>query len=203
MSVCRDFPLRRSRSGVRSTPQTVSRDVTRVRECPPVPKCTRLVLAQTRNLAIAGNTTCPYCPHEPLRGFARHALRSPLQQPAARHAPRRALAARRVANRALAVQGLLRRLCNVCEPSRHRTNGVKTPTVEWDELSGAVRGEVVLPASAAYDDVRKPAMARFDHVMPAAIVRGTTSAEMSAAIGFARRAGVQLGIRCGGHSVAG
>jgi FAD/FMN-containing dehydrogenase len=80
---------------------------------------------------------------------------------------------------------------------------VKTPTVEWDELSGAVRGEVVLPASAAYDDVRKPAMARFDHVMPAAIVRCTTSADISAAIGFARRAGVQLGIRCGGHSVAG
>src|ERR687892_590786 len=30
------------------------------RECPPVPKCTRLVPAETRNLAIAGNTTCPF-----------------------------------------------------------------------------------------------------------------------------------------------
>ena len=39
--------------------------------------------------------------------------------------------------------------------------------------------------------------------MPAAIVRCTTSADISATIGFARRAGVQLGIRCGGHSVAG
>jgi FAD/FMN-containing dehydrogenase len=74
---------------------------------------------------------------------------------------------------------------------------------EWDDLVGAVRGEVVLPASPAYEDVRRPAMARFDQVMPAAIVRCKTSTDASATVGFARRAGLPLGIRGGGHSVAG
>jgi hypothetical protein len=37
----------------------VSRDVARARECALVPKCTRLVPAKTRNLAIPGNIQCP------------------------------------------------------------------------------------------------------------------------------------------------
>jgi hypothetical protein len=46
--------------------------------------------------------------------------------------------------------------------------------VVWDELSGAVRAEVVLPGSPDYDAMRKPAMARFDDVRPAAVVRSKT-----------------------------
>jgi hypothetical protein len=34
--------------------------VRRARECPPVPKRTRLVPAKRRNLAIVGNTKCPF-----------------------------------------------------------------------------------------------------------------------------------------------
>jgi hypothetical protein len=58
--VCRSFLSTWSRSSVSSTFQDVSRDVTRARECPPVPKCTRLVPAKRSIFAIAGNTICPF-----------------------------------------------------------------------------------------------------------------------------------------------
>jgi hypothetical protein len=38
----------------------VSRDVARARECPPVPKCTRLVPATRSGIVGAGNIICPY-----------------------------------------------------------------------------------------------------------------------------------------------
>lgn len=75
--------------------------------------------------------------------------------------------------------------------------------VDWDRLTRLVAGEVIVPGSPGYDAVRKPAMARFHDVRPAAIVRCRTPADASAAIGFARRAVLPVSIRCGGHSVAG
>ena len=75
--------------------------------------------------------------------------------------------------------------------------------VDWHVLTRLVAGQVVVPGSPGYDAARKPAMARFHDVRPAAIVRCRTPADASAAIGFARRAGLPVSIRCGGHSVAG
>jgi FAD/FMN-containing dehydrogenase len=75
--------------------------------------------------------------------------------------------------------------------------------VVWDELSSAAGVEVVVPGSAVYDTVRKPAMARFNDVRPVAVVRCESPAGVAAAVRFARRAGLPVGIRCGGHSVAG
>jgi FAD/FMN-containing dehydrogenase len=80
---------------------------------------------------------------------------------------------------------------------------VTSSAMDWDRLTRLLAGEVVVPGSPGYDAVRKPAMARFHDVRPAAIVRCRTSADASAAIGFARRAVLPVSIRCGGHSVAG
>ncbi|MBV9335366.1 MAG: FAD-binding oxidoreductase [Solirubrobacterales bacterium] len=80
---------------------------------------------------------------------------------------------------------------------------VPASAVEWDALAGEVSGDVIVPGSAAYDTARKPAMARFHEVRPAVIVRCETPADASAAIGFARRRGLPVSIRCGGHSVSG
>src|SRR6266511_4277997 len=53
-----DFCTVGARSSVSSTFQAMSREVGRARACPPVPKCTRLVPAKNRSLAITGNTKC-------------------------------------------------------------------------------------------------------------------------------------------------
>ena len=75
--------------------------------------------------------------------------------------------------------------------------------LEWDSLAGRVGGKVIVPGSAEYDTARKPPMARFHEVRPAGIVKCESPADASAAIRFARRGGMPVSIRCGGHSVAG
>ena len=75
--------------------------------------------------------------------------------------------------------------------------------VDRGVLTGLVTGEVIVPDGPDYDIVRKTAMARFDDIRPAAIVRCRTPEDVSAVIRFARRAELPVAIRCGGHSVAG
>jgi FAD/FMN-containing dehydrogenase len=74
---------------------------------------------------------------------------------------------------------------------------------QGEALATLVGGEVIVPRSATYETARKPAMARFDDVRPAAIARCETPADVAATIGFAQRGGLPVSIRCGGHSVAG
>jgi FAD/FMN-containing dehydrogenase len=80
---------------------------------------------------------------------------------------------------------------------------VSLTVADWSALQDAIAGRVVLAGAPDYDMVRKPAMARFQDVQPEAVVLCRTSADVSAAIAFARRAGVHAAIRSGGHSVAG
>ena len=44
-------------------------------------------------------------------------------------------------------------------------------TTDWGALQRVIEGDVVLPGSADYESVRKPVMARFEHVRPSAVVR--------------------------------
>ena len=78
-------------------------------------------------------------------------------------------------------------------------------TVEtaWRELTAALEGEVVLPGSARYDEVRKPAIPRFHDVRPQAVVLCRTPADVAEAIAFARHSGIPLTVRSGGHDFAG
>jgi FAD/FMN-containing dehydrogenase len=46
-------------------------------------------------------------------------------------------------------------------------------------------------------------MVRFHDVRPRAVVRCVTDADVSEAIGFAKRVGLRIAIRSGGHCVAG
>ena len=43
-------------------------------------------------------------------------------------------------------------------------------TADWHALQRAIDGDVVLPGSPEYESVRKPVMARFEHLRPAAVV---------------------------------
>ena len=76
-------------------------------------------------------------------------------------------------------------------------------SAEWDALQRAIDGEVVLPGSPEYESVRKPVMARFEHLRPVAVVLCATPADVAAALAVASRLGVRTAIRSGGHSVAG
>jgi FAD/FMN-containing dehydrogenase len=73
----------------------------------------------------------------------------------------------------------------------------------WRDLTAALEGEVVLPGSPRYDEVRRPQIPRFHDVRPRAVVLCRTPADVAAAIAFARRSGIEVAVRSGGHDFAG
>ena len=73
----------------------------------------------------------------------------------------------------------------------------------WRELTAAVQGEVVLPGSPPYEEVRRPQIPRFHDVRPQAVVLCRTPEDVAGAIAFARRSGIEVAVRSGGHDFAG
>jgi FAD/FMN-containing dehydrogenase len=80
---------------------------------------------------------------------------------------------------------------------------VATVETAWLDLRAALEGEVVLPGSQRYDEVRKPQIPRFHDVRPQAVVLCRTPGDVVEAIAFARRSGIELAVRSGGHDFAG
>jgi FAD/FMN-containing dehydrogenase len=74
---------------------------------------------------------------------------------------------------------------------------------DWGGLQSAIAGAVVLPGSTDYESVRRPAIARFYDLRPQAVVRCGTPADVSETISFARRTGLKMATRSGGHCFAG
>ena len=73
----------------------------------------------------------------------------------------------------------------------------------WRDLTRALEGEVVLPGSPRYDEVRRPQIPRFYDVRPRAVVLCRTPADVGEAIAFARGSGIEVAVRSGGHAFAG
>jgi FAD/FMN-containing dehydrogenase len=73
----------------------------------------------------------------------------------------------------------------------------------WRDLTRALEGEVVLPGSTRYDEVRRPQIPRFHDVRPQAVVLCRTPEDVVEAIAFARRLGIEVAVRSGGHDFAG
>jgi FAD/FMN-containing dehydrogenase len=69
-------------------------------------------------------------------------------------------------------------------------------------LPGGFRGQVVLPDQDGYDQARRLWNAMFDR-RPAVIARCTGPGDVAAAVRLARARGLEIGVRCGGHSVLG
>jgi FAD/FMN-containing dehydrogenase len=73
----------------------------------------------------------------------------------------------------------------------------------WRDLTAALEGEVVLPGTSRYDEVRRPQIPRFHDVRPQAVVLCRTPEDVVEAIAFARRSGIEVAVRSGGHDFAG
>jgi FAD/FMN-containing dehydrogenase len=69
-------------------------------------------------------------------------------------------------------------------------------------LSRRFDGQVLLPGEPGYHEARQVWNAMVDR-RPAAIARCASPADVAAAIGFARAQDLEIGVRCGGHSVLG
>jgi FAD/FMN-containing dehydrogenase len=76
-------------------------------------------------------------------------------------------------------------------------------TIDWTTLERDVAGGVIRPGAPDYDTARRPAIARFRGTRPAAIVRCRAPADVAATLAFARRTGLPVAARSGGHCFAG
>lgn len=74
---------------------------------------------------------------------------------------------------------------------------------ELTALRGAIAGEVVLPGSPGYDAARRPAIARFHHIRPRAVVRCAAEQDVAEALAVARLLRAPVAVRSGGHCFAG
>lgn len=69
-------------------------------------------------------------------------------------------------------------------------------------LQGSLVGELILPGDAGYDECRKVFNAMHNK-RPTVIARCAGTADVVAAVNFARQHRLVVAVRCGGHSVAG
>jgi FAD/FMN-containing dehydrogenase len=74
--------------------------------------------------------------------------------------------------------------------------------IELPRLRAAVDGRVITPEDAGYDQARTLFYGGFDQ-RPAAIVRPADAAQVAQVVDLARDGGLELAVRCGGHSNAG
>jgi FAD/FMN-containing dehydrogenase len=70
------------------------------------------------------------------------------------------------------------------------------------DLAGGIAGSVIAPGDAGYDAARAVHNGLVER-KPALIVRCHTTADVVAALAFARRTGLEVSVRGGGHNVAG
>jgi FAD/FMN-containing dehydrogenase len=79
---------------------------------------------------------------------------------------------------------------------------ISTGRVDVDRLRRSVDGQVMLPGEDGYDSARALWNAMVDR-RPAVVVRCASSADVAASVDFSRSNDLEVGIRCGGHSVLG
>jgi FAD/FMN-containing dehydrogenase len=77
-----------------------------------------------------------------------------------------------------------------------------TTTAPFPELAAALRGDVITPADPGYDQARAVYNAMIDK-HPAAIARCRDTADVIAAVGFARTHNLEITVRGGSHNAAG
>jgi len=82
------------------------------------------------------------------------------------------------------------------------TTSTATTTVPYSDLAAAVRGDLIMPGDAGYDQARAVYNAMIDK-HPAAIARCRDTADVITCVRFARQHGLEIAVRGGGHNAAG
>jgi FAD/FMN-containing dehydrogenase len=84
------------------------------------------------------------------------------------------------------------------------TRGAKVtiPPADLETLKAALRGTACLPGDAGYDEARTIWNAMIDR-KPALAIRCQSAADVQQAIGLARKLGLVVSVRGGGHNIAG
>jgi FAD/FMN-containing dehydrogenase len=85
----------------------------------------------------------------------------------------------------------------------HRSVRYSQEDTQIDGLAGRIAGEVLVPGVPGYESARKPAMARWHDIRPRAVVICESASDVAEALAFARRSGVHVAPRSGGHCFAG
>jgi FAD/FMN-containing dehydrogenase len=86
--------------------------------------------------------------------------------------------------------------------TRQNENTIAAERISIPQLRGAIKGHVIAPDAAGYDTARHVFYGKFDR-HPAVIVRPANADDVATVVSLARDSGLELAIRCGGHSVAG
>ncbi|WP_156665568.1 FAD-binding oxidoreductase [Rhodococcus phenolicus] len=82
------------------------------------------------------------------------------------------------------------------------TTPTGTTAASFDDLTAALRGDLITPDDPGYDEARAVYNAMIDK-RPAAIVRCRDAVDVIACVRFARDCGLELAVRGGGHNAAG
>ena len=112
----------------------------------------------------------------------------------------------------LCVMGALPGMLAACQDGQSKPNSTKQPTPtrkqsptgnDWSELARNLQGTLVRPDNSYYATASQLFNPRFDSVQPAAIAYCVSPADVQTCLAFAKRFGLPLVSRCGGHSYAG
>jgi FAD/FMN-containing dehydrogenase len=82
------------------------------------------------------------------------------------------------------------------------TTSAGATTASYEELAGALRGALILPGDAGYEQARTVYNGMIDKY-PAAIARCTDVADVITCVRFCREQGIEIAVRGGGHNAAG
>lgn len=85
----------------------------------------------------------------------------------------------------------------------HRSVHYSQVDTQISGLAGGIAGEVLVPGAPGYESARRPAMARWHQIRPRALVMCESASDVAATLAFARRSGVHVAPRSGGHCFAG
>ena len=87
------------------------------------------------------------------------------------------------------------------EAFRHPGIAIDDP-LDLEAFEADLRGSIVLPGSAEYDEARQVKSAQYDR-RPAMIVRAADAGDVARTVSLARESGLPLSVRGGAHSLAG